>query len=597
MDPERLRGLFLSESRDHLSGAHELLCRLEQDPRDVAALRGLMRHAHSLKGMGATMGYPALVSLAHALEDEFERLESARASVDRDALVRMQRAMDRLSALIDDVECGADGEDRAAEAIAAELRSLAAASAARYRVSLDLAADEPARRERASRAVGVITRLAALGKVQRFDPPRLHDDPPRFDGRLELLLEYGGSAATLRRRIAELRDVRRCEVQRVGEVGRAPAAAGRAVRWTRVREDLLDAVAERASAAAGEEARLRECLAGSGDMEDGLRRLTLELRDLYGAVTELRLVPFSTIAHHLRRAVDELSAELDRPVRFRIEGAELRLDRGLLEALIDPLRHMVRNSLAHGFEARGERLARGKPALGLLRLRLQRESDVLVVSLVDDGRGIDAEAIRRAAVERRLLPPRRAAELDDRAALKLITLPGFSTAAQTDTISGRGVGMDAVRTAVEELGGRLTLDATPGRGTEITCRLPLSRALMQLLVVRSAGELFALPVAALTRTGPFRADAGQDGVWVYLDERLGLANPSPVRAGGEAAVLWCRQGAGEVGVIVDAVMGRRELLVEPLRVPACAAPECSGAAVLDGAGLVVVLEPYRLCSI
>src|SRR6185503_1321747 len=203
-------------------------------------------------------------------------------------------------------------------------------------------------------------------------------------------------------------------------------------------------------------------------------------------VTSLRLVPFDSVTHRFVRAARELSRELGRPVNFRVEGREVQVDRAMIENLADPILHMIRNAVGHGIEDPAERRARGKPVPAVLTLSLARSDGGVVLRLQDDGRGMDPGRIRNRARALGFLTERQAASLGHLDTLMLVTLPGFSTAERVTELSGRGVGMDVVRTRVEKMGGRLSIRSETGAGTTIELRLPLTIAVVRAFLVTSA---------------------------------------------------------------------------------------------------------------
>jgi two-component system chemotaxis sensor kinase CheA len=632
MDASPYLGLFLSESREHLTSAYDLLLRLEQQPDDGEALQALMRHAHSLKGMGATLGYASIVELAHALEDEFERLRATARVVSRASLALLQDAMARLGGIIDHIERGGGGDDAQAEALAAELRRLASGPAIdadnselvspvqqresstgeeervaiRYRVDLVFS---PSTALHAERTVAALNRLGRLGRVRRVSPPRLSGDPPRFEGALSLVLDYPAGTGKLS---AELQGIEEVESFRVApEATREPAVAtdGEVTRWARVRADLLDSVVERGLDLIAEQGQLREAARSGENLGERLDRTEVLLKELFAAVTELRLLPFSSIAHRLHQTVRELTRKLGRRVRFRIAGGDVWLDRALLDSLVDPLRHMVCNALDHGIEPPRERDAAGKPVQGTLTLELERRGESVSIALEDDGRGLHAETLRRIAVERGFMPETRARTLTDAEAFQLITLPAFSTAQRLSGVSGRGVGMDVVREAVESLGGRLLIRSRPGEGTRLELSLPVNQALIQALLLRCCGELFAMPISPLRRAldldhARLRANADRQASrsaneplrLLYLDEQLGLAAGRRRKSRRRGSVLVLNLDGRDVGLVVEEILGRRELVVKPLQAPLDQMKRYAGAAVLEEGAVALVLDPYHLCS-
>ena len=223
------------------------------------------------------------------------------------------------------------------------------------------------------------------------------------------------------------------------------------------------------------------------------RRLDMVTADLRESVMKARMQPVSNIFSKMPRIVRDLSQVLGRRVRLEVEGQDTELDKSLLEAIKDPLTHAVRNSLDHGIEPPELRASAGKDPEGTLKLRAIQEGSHVIIEVIDDGAGIDVEKVRRKAIERGIISNERAAQMVERELLQLIFLPGFSTAAAVTHVSGRGVGMDVVRTNVEKIGGKVEIDSRVGKGTTLRLRIPLTLAIIPALIVRSLGQSFALP--------------------------------------------------------------------------------------------------------
>ena len=228
------------------------------------------------------------------------------------------------------------------------------------------------------------------------------------------------------------------------------------------------------------------------------RRLDMVTADLRESVMKARMQPVSNVFSKFPRIIRDLSQMLHRKVKLVLEGQETELDKSLLEAIKDPLTHAVRNSLDHGIEMPEVRAAAGKDPEGTLKLRAYQESSHVIIEVSDDGAGIGVERVRNKAIERGLITAERAALLGERELLQLIFLPGFSTAEAVTNVSGRGVGMDVVRTNVEKIGGKVEIESHPGKGTTLRLRIPLTLAIIPALIVRSLDQSFALPQGALS---------------------------------------------------------------------------------------------------
>jgi two-component system, chemotaxis family, sensor kinase CheA len=346
---------------------------------------------------------------------------------------------------------------------------------------------------------------------------------------------------------------------------------------------------------------LVESLAAEADvpgLSQAMQELTRSSQALQAMVMQVRMIPVDAVFMRFPRLVRDLSSKLSKDVELKLVGKDTELDRTVVEALGDPLVHLIRNSLDHGLEPPQERVAAGKPKTGMLEISARHAGGNVVIEVRDDGRGIDPVRVGRRAVERGLITADAAASLDAKGAAELLFLPGFSTAEVTSDISGRGVGMDAVRTMIRELGGEVTLTSETGTGTVAQIRLPLTLAIMAALLVEAGGQPYAIPLDRVERTlrladQTVRSAAGQrmlvlrDGVLPVLDGASALGGT----AGDEAdhAVI-VRGQAGRLALAVTRLVGQRELVTRPLPPGVADAAAVSGGAVLSDGRIALIVD-------
>jgi two-component system chemotaxis sensor kinase CheA len=338
------------------------------------------------------------------------------------------------------------------------------------------------------------------------------------------------------------------------------------------------------------------------------RRLDMVTADLRESVMKARMQPVSNVFSKMPRMVRDLTHTLGRRVRLQMEGQETELDKSLLEAIKDPLTHAVRNSLDHGIEPPDVREAAGKDPEGTLTLRAVQEGSHVLVEVSDDGAGISPEKIRNKAIERGLLTPERAAQLGERDLLQLIFLPGFSTAAQVTNVSGRGVGMDVVRTNVEKIGGKVEIDSRVGKGTTLRMRIPLTLAIIPALIVRSINQSFALPQGALSELVHIPPDQAATAIeWiegaplyrlrghllplVFLDRLLMPGRECKLASDRDNFICVLDADGRRFGLIVDSLADPEEIVVKPLSSVLKDIGLFSGATVLGNADLALILDP------
>jgi two-component system chemotaxis sensor kinase CheA len=338
------------------------------------------------------------------------------------------------------------------------------------------------------------------------------------------------------------------------------------------------------------------------------RRLDMVTADLRESVMKARMQPVSNVFSKMPRLVRDLTHALGRRARLQMEGQETELDKSLLEAIKDPLTHAVRNALDHGIEPPAQRAAAGKDPEGTLTLRAAQEGSHVVVEVSDDGAGLAVEMIRSKAIERGLLSAERATQLGERDLLQLVFLPGFSTAAAVTNVSGRGVGMDVVRTNVEKIGGKVEIDSRPGKGATLRMRIPLTLAIIPALIVRSISQSFALPQGALSELvhiPPERASTAIEWMegaplyrlrgrllpLVFLDRLLMPGRECKLFIDRDNFIAVLDADGRRFGLVVDSLADPEEIVVKPLNSVLKDIGIFSGATVLGNADLALILDP------
>ena len=331
-------------------------------------------------------------------------------------------------------------------------------------------------------------------------------------------------------------------------------------------------------------------------------RIASLVRAMHDGVLRARLAPLAELFDRFPRVVRDLGKELGKSVRLELHGEGIELDRGMLEELVDPIIHLLRNAVDHGIEPAADRVARGKPAEGTVRIRASRERDTVVLRVADDGRGVDRRGVAQLAVRQGLLETSEA-RLNDSRLLAILARPGFSLKHELTTVSGRGVGIDAAALKVRSLGGRLDLSTREGEGTTFTLTLPLTTAIQRVLLVGVPPERFAIPIRLLAEAVLPDQAAGlsQDGRWfTFRTERLPVADLRAVAglATGPATdrrpVLVLDWGERRAALVVDRLLGQQDAVVERVAEPAGMPRWLSGATVLPDGAPAFLLDPTAL---
>ncbi len=359
-------------------------------------------------------------------------------------------------------------------------------------------------------------------------------------------------------------------------------------------------------------------LAGRAETVFGVRELSREIKAQYAvinriaeemqdAIMQVRMMPVSFVFQRFPRLVRDISRKLGKEVKLVLEGEETEADKNIIESLGDPLVHIVRNSLDHGFELPEVRRAAGKPSEGTLTIRATQESDRVVIEIQDDGKGIDPEVVKRKAYEKGLIDETTLERLSDQEAVNLVFAAGFSTAEVISDLSGRGVGMDVVRTAIEKVNGAIALDSEKGRGTRIRLSLPLSMAVTNVMIIESDGQIFGLPMDNVVETVRVaRTDIrtikrsmatvlrGRIVPLKSLNKLLGLATPPIANDQDELAVLVVRLGEESVGLLVDDFRETVDIILKPMTGVLAGLGCYSGSALMGDGSVLMVLNVKEL---
>lgn len=647
IDMSKYLGLFASEATEHLEALSRELVRLERE-KSREVVDSMFRHAHSVKGMAASMGFEQIAVLAHRVEDLVAQVRARPEAMNADTTDVLLAATDQLSAMVRAAGAGQPWPDAAAliTKLSERLLALTGTAPAPTRIVPAVAVlPEPVpvlpeppppglpphlqvRVKIAPscvvpgvRAFLVHKKLAALGNVFDVHPPLEDLKAGRIpDGVLSLEIEVQGAHGgdTLRRALGTVADLEAVDITPV-EPKLAPAprpepeaprpVGVEAARTVRVKTELLDYFLDSAGELLLAVAHLRELTkslpeAHKAPVEGGVDRLRALVKDLHDKVMGARMTPLSLITDRLPRTARDLARRKGCEVDLVVTGAENELDRAILDELADPLLHILRNCIDHGMEPPEDRAKAGKGPRGRIVVAARRDRDRVLLEIEDDGRGMDAARLKAIAVERGLVTEEGAAAMSEREAFLLACLPGVSTAPAVTDVSGRGVGMDAVKRAVENVGGTLDIDSARGRGTKFTLRLPLTVAVVNVLLVSVGREVFGLPIAkvrAVVEADPARLSRSRnapmlphDGALLtvhVLGEMLRLPR---LPAGGPRPHVVLEAEHGPIALEVDRLHGQEEAVLKPVSRPLDQLAGLAGVTILGTGRPIFILDVPRL---
>jgi two-component system, chemotaxis family, sensor kinase CheA len=582
---------FVVESEELLQGMDQDMVALESAPHDADIINRIFRAMHTIKGTSGFLGFTPIVRLSHRAEDVLNTLRHGQAVLDRKSMDALLATRDQLGIMLHDIRQGGLQQYQL-ETLLSRLEE-----AQKRLIALPPADEVPGHESEAATAAVAPqpTHQSASIEPSKFEPPA--ERSSRSSGR-------ANEAPPVQKETSESQ----------------PASTMRVD--TRKLDELVNLIGELVL----ERNRLiqlsRDCSSGklsSSDLHSLLTqssaRLSLVTDELQRAGLKTRMVPIETVFRRFPRLVRDVAHSLQKDVQLIIRGEDTELDKTMVELIADPLVHLVRNSLDHGIESPSVREQAGKPRQGTICIEARQEGDQIVIGISDDGAGMSPDRIARKAVEKGLVTPERLRLLSPREILDFIFLPGFSTAEKTSDLSGRGVGMDVVRSNLKKLNGSVEIDSHPGTGTNILLRLPLTLAILPVLLVQVAEETYALPLRSVIETAQVNlqhvhlvegcevlclrnetlpllrlADIFETDVNQFVDRS------SEVLEAQTRKVVILGVADKRVALLVDHLLGQEATVVKPLGSYLHRCSSLAGATISGDGHVRLVLDPAGLLA-
>lgn len=578
-DPALLQD-FLNECDELLAQLDQDLVALESAPEDSDLLNRIFRAFHTIKGTSGFMGFQQVVDLTHQAEDVLNAMRKGECKANRRAMDVFLKALDQLRRMLADIRLGQPRSYELGELLGSLRQVMQPSAPDRPMLGEILVAE------------GVIThaeRRAALEDAaatkQKLGEVLIQKNlvtPGQIQEALSKQVSASAlkdSALTVRVGVEKLDDFVNLAGELVLERNRINRLAQEFAVRTISRDDL-----ERS-------------------LMDFSRRLSFITDELQATSLKTRMVPVDAVFRKFPRMIRDLSHSLGKEVSLVIRGEKTEVDRAIVEEIADPLLHLIRNSIDHGIESPSVREAAGKPRKGTLRLEARPQGETIAIQVSDDGAGINPQRVGAKAVERGMIAAERLRSMRPAEVLDLIFLPGFSTAERTSEVSGRGVGMDVVRANLKKLNGTIDLQSEVGRGTTIILKLPLTLAILPVLLVRVSDQTFALPLRSVTEI--LRADVSQlhvsDSVEMLhvrdqviplgrMRKLLRLDDASP-DTGGQIRVVVMAAGDRKLALMVDEFVGQEETVIKPLGSKLRRVPGISGGTISGQGAVRLILDP------
>ncbi|OGN99354.1 MAG: hypothetical protein A2Y89_01670 [Chloroflexi bacterium RBG_13_51_18] len=653
--PEDL-DLFFQEADEQLQLLDEDIIRLEKEANNPELMQEIFRAAHTLKGSSAMVGYQRLSDLAHAMENVLDHVRKNALAVSPSVIDALLHGLDIMRSLRQEMVSPDAKPMDIADAVA-ELSAFVKSKSEPSKQSVEqpsaliLDAEAKAKLENAGkegkqayfikitldkqctwaavRSFQIINGLSSIADIIASLPSPQEIEEGKSSNLLEIVIACSLGEEDIRKILAEVSEVENIEIsvfksEKPAELAKAAVsdspAPGREdnklSHTVRIDVNRLDTLMEQV----GELVINRNQISQLGKMlaekyhddeiiitfTDSVSQIAKIVSTLQQDVMSIRLLPVEIVFNTLPRLVRDIARKENKKVEFIIEGQETEVDRSVIEHIKDPLIHMLRNSVDHGIETPEERVSSGKPETGTIRLSAVHEQDNIVITLEDDGKGIDPEAIRKAAIKKNIDSAETISKLTDSEAVNLVFGSGFSMAKEVTEVSGRGVGLDVVKTNIEVLGGAVSVESVPGKGTKFTLTLPLTLAIIPALLIKTGGTICAVPLSCIVEADKLEAKDIQTvrgrEVSLFRDNVLPLLRLDEVfgwkavenRNTENLHVVVVRFSGTQVGLVVDELLEQQELVVKSLDHFVGASNGITGASILGDGRVVLILDVASL---
>lgn len=649
MDLSRYMDIFLAESQELLENLNKNILIMEKKS-DTGVLNEIFRSAHTLKGMAATMGLEGVAALTHEMETTLTLLKEGKLNVSQHIIDLLLECLDSLNEMIDNflkkgkessiaqglidelrklgkVDTDLDNEQTESTVIEFNEYELSVLEAARqseyktYHIIIEL---EQGTVMKSVRAFMVFRCLEEYGQIIKCLPSVQDIEEEKFDNSFEIVLVTQNEAEKIKKSLEQISEVKVASLEEViikNASSKSPAensttedsekvnsiftGKGRHLKTVRVDIDRLDDVMNLVGELVINKTRLEQITSEyhMSDMEEAIEQMGRLTTDLQALVMKVRMVPIGQVFNRFPRMVRDLSHNLDKDIELIIEGEQTELDRTVIDEIGDPLIHLIRNAIDHGIESPDVRAAADKPKKAVLRLTARQEGNNVIIEVEDDGAGMDIEKIRQQAISTGFIQD--GLVLDDKEVLNVIFEQGFSTNHTVSNISGRGIGMDVVKSKIESLNGTIDIETETGKGTKVSICLPLTLAIIQALLVKVGKEQYAIPLHSIDETTfllPEQIKMLQNQeVLLLRDMVLPLIRgdhfldvPSEDKKNSEEFVVVVRKGKERIGFVVDQLVGQQEIVIKSLGNLLSGIPGIAGATILGNGQVSIILDVNSL---
>ncbi|MEH6936996.1 chemotaxis protein CheA [Bacillus sp. JJ664] len=666
MELNQYLDLFIDESREHLQNINENLLGLEKEPTNLAIVNEIFRSAHTLKGMSATMGYEDLASLTHQMENVLDAIRNNKISVSSSILDVVFQSIDDLEAMVESISTGGEGKRDVKEVVLKlaaiekgtefveeknEVKNGSDQLTLQYdeydytvieqsvdqgfnvfEIKVELTASCILK---AARSFMVFESLEQNGEILKSNPSVDKLETEQFDAVFYVTFITKIDKSEVKNVIMKISEIHNVEItsfdlsrikqeneqkEVMNEIAAAEKEVAVAVapeaeqknkataqsnsKTIRVNIERLDILMNLFEELVIDRGRLEQISRdlSHGELQETVERMTRVSSDLQGIILNMRMVPIDTVFNRFPRMVRQLSKDLNKKIDLQIIGAETELDRTVIDEIGDPLVHLIRNALDHGIEKPEVRVSKGKPETGTVELKAFHSGNHVFIEVKEDGAGISREKVLEKAIKNKIVTEQQASTLTDKQVFELIFASGFSTAEVLSDISGRGVGLDVVKSKIESLGGTVSVDSILGHGTTFSVQLPLTLSIISVMLVELQKEKYAIPLSSIIETAFIKKTdimsahnqkvidfRGKVVPLLFLNDLFNVPFESENNTDGISVVI-VRKGDKLAGLVVESFIGQQEIVLKSLGNYLTNVFAISGATILGDGQVALILD-------
>lgn len=658
--------LFVEETKEHLQIMNEALLELEKDITNRSLIDEIFRVAHTLKGMAGTMGFNNISNLTHEMENVLQEIRNNTIKLNEDIIDIIFECFDVLEYSVNFIAVnGEEGEDNHEDLIN-RLRSITkkeqvqltvndgiipnnkeetslnqyAINAMKeaekkgfssYKITINL---NPKCVLKSARAFIIFNTLESMGDIIYSNPPVEDIEDENFDLSFVVILISKVDGYKLKEALEGIAEVEKVDITLIEDVKKAIGKEGTSTKMNVQHKSSPSNMKDNKTNIVNREKKIGKTVRVDIDRLDNLMNLVSELiiiktrmddlsessnrenmveaieyleritTSLHDAVMKVRMVPIERVFNRFPRMVRDLSKELNKQINLQMLGEETEVDRTVIDEIGDPLIHIIRNSIDHGIEMPEERTRLGKPEEGKLILKAYPDGNNVVIEVIDDGRGIDPVKVKDKAIQKEIITEQEGDMLSEDEIVALLFTPGFSTSDKVSDLSGRGVGLDVVKSKIESINGSVEIETNINIGTKFIIRIPLTLAIIQALLVRLGNEIYAIPLSSITEITDIKKEdirdiQGQE-IMLYRGKTIPVVKLNKLlnidfnEDVDEYVVVVVRKGEKQAGLLVDSLIGQQEIVIKPLGKYLSKIKYLSGATILGNGSISLILDVNSL---